>query len=74
MSDLMRFAAVAALVALAACARTTPTSGDAICDGTLAMRKELAGALAGRTGGDEAIIAGQRLLAALKASCQGGAT
>ena len=57
------------LLTLGACTARIPNSADAICEGTLAMRHDLARSLVD-DGGDRSLVTGQRLLASLHRACQ----
>lgn len=58
----------AALLLLPGCAAPVPNSADAICSGTLGMRKAHAGSLAA-DGGPRSLVTGQRLLSSMQAGC-----
>ena len=61
--------AIVAMALLPSCSRPTPSSGDALCESTLAMRKDLARALVQDGAPDSALIAAQRLLSSMQAGC-----
>ena len=69
---LSAMAIVLLAVLLAGCAKPIPNSAEAICAGTLEMRKEHARALARMPlgMGVESALTGQRLLSAIHHACE----
>ena len=53
----------------AGCASVTPTSGDALCDGSRQARADHAAALA-VSPDDRAVVSGARLIALIDAGCR----
>ena len=64
---IIALAIMAVAVLLSGCAKP-PSSAEAICEGTLDLRRGLARALV-QDGGDQSAMAGQWLLSALKDAC-----
>ncbi|MCL4065361.1 hypothetical protein M3484_02060 [Pseudomonas sp. GX19020] len=65
----LKFMALILMLPAGSCVSVTPTTGDALCDGSRAARADHAAALA-VSPDDRAVVSGARLIALIDAGCR----